>query len=285
MEQNSEENSTSNEKVYLPFKAQMPPLRAYFKDFLSRIDFAKQLASSGLRAQHSNTVAGQLWLVINPLLLALTYFFLVMVVSKGANRGTEYFAHLLAGIFMFYFVSNSLVGGASSIVNVGSLISNKAFPRLLLPFSSIIMAARRFLPTMIVYVCFHLLFRLPISVKQFALLPVFFLFLTFSFGLAAFFATLQIYFRDTRTILPYVMRIWLYLTPVLYFSKQISENLSVISKLNPLYDLFVLWGEILIKGVIPGPQIWIGAVLWTSIIFIGGISFFLSREREFAIRV
>jgi teichoic acid transport system permease protein len=147
------------------------------------------------------------------------------------------------------------------------------------------MAARRFLPTIIVYVCLHLAFQLPISVNQFLLVPVFALFFIFALGFAAFFATLQIYFRDTRTILPYIMRIWLYVTPVLYFSSQISENLSLVSKLNPLYDLFVLWGEILIKGVVPGPEIWIGAVLWTFFAFIGGISFFLSREREFAIRV
>ena len=281
----SEEDISSRTKIYVPFKAQVPPLRIYLKDFYKRIDFAKQLASSGLRAQHTNTVAGQLWLVINPLLLALTYYFLVIVVSKGANRSIEYFAHLLSGIFMFYFISNSLVGGASSIVNVGSLISNKSFPRLLLPFSSVITSTRRFLPTIIVYVLLHILFRLPVSANQFLLIPVFVLFFMFAFGAGSFFATLQIYFRDTLSILPYVMRIWLYITPVLYFSHQLTGTFSTLARFNPINDLFVLWGDLLVRGINPGGEIWFGAISWAAFTFFGGIWFFLSREREFAVRV
>ncbi len=285
MRLHSEENIEAKTRTYVPFKAKVPPLRLYFRDFFNRIDFANQLASSGLRAQHTNTFAGQLWLVINPLLLALTYFFLVMVLSKGASRSSEYFAHLVAGIFMFYFISNSLVGGASSIVNVGTLISNKSFPRLLLPFSSVIVSSKRFLPTLIVYVCLHFVFDLPITLNHFLLIPVLVMFFMFALGAGAFFAALQVYFRDTLSILPYVMRIWLYITPVLYFSSQVSEKFSWIVRLNPLHDLFVLWGEILVRGVNPSVGIWIVAALWSTVALLAGLWFFLSHEREFAVRI
>src|ERR1700712_832428 len=57
--------------VYQPHRAGIPDLRVYFKQLWARRQFAAELSRSGMRAAHTNTFFGQLWLVINPLLLAL----------------------------------------------------------------------------------------------------------------------------------------------------------------------------------------------------------------------
>ena len=67
----SEENEfTSERHVYEPHKIGIPPLRPYVRELWRRREFAREMSRTNLRAQHFNTVFGQLWLVLNPLMLA-----------------------------------------------------------------------------------------------------------------------------------------------------------------------------------------------------------------------
>src|SRR3712207_3051824 len=102
-----------------------------------------ELARTSLRAQHFNTFFGQLWLVINPLLLAGVYFILVDILRSGSHP-PGFFAHLMAGLFAYYLVQQSLQQGVRSVVSGGRLILNTAFPRALLPISSVVTAFFRF---------------------------------------------------------------------------------------------------------------------------------------------
>src|SRR5919198_1670840 len=123
--------------VYGPPRGGLPPLRPYVRALWRRRQFAYQLARTSLRAQHYNTVFGQLWLVLNPLLLTCVYFLLVDIL-RGGTRGAEFFAHLMAGLFAFHFLSQSLTASARSVTRGGRLVLNTAFPRTLLPLSSVL---------------------------------------------------------------------------------------------------------------------------------------------------
>src|SRR4029453_14707261 len=92
-----EENEfTSERHVYEPHKIGLPPLGPYLRELWRRREFAREMARTNLRAQHFNTAFGQLWLVLNPLMLAAVYFLLVYILRSG-SRGGDFFAHLLAG--------------------------------------------------------------------------------------------------------------------------------------------------------------------------------------------
>src|SRR3954469_19626039 len=132
--------------VYEPHRGGTPPLRPYVRTLWRRREFAFELSRTNLRAQHFNTIFGQFWLVINPLLLALIYFVLVDILQHG-SRGADFFAHLMAGLFLFTMFSQAVTQGAKSVTSGGRLILNTAFPRMLLPLSSVLTASLRFLPT------------------------------------------------------------------------------------------------------------------------------------------
>src|SRR5215208_3081324 len=144
-----ENEFTARRHVYEPHRVGLPPLVPYVRELWRRREFAFELSRTNLRAQHFNTVFGQAWLVINPLLLALVYFVLVDILRNG-SRGSAFFAHLVAGLFAYYLVNHAVTLGAKSVVSGGRLILNTAFPRTLLPLSSVINAFMRFLPTMAV---------------------------------------------------------------------------------------------------------------------------------------
>lgn len=271
-------------QVYEPHRVGLPPLVPYFRELWNRREFAAELSRAEMRSANTRTFFGQIWLVINPLLLAGVYFILLFILSRRKD-GAAFFAHLTAGIFAFYYISGAITTGARSVVGGGALIANMAFPRLLMPLSSVRTAFFRFLPPLAVYFLIHALTGQPWSWKM--LLSLFFLgcMTAFAAGLAALFATLQIYFRDTLSFLPYFLRIWLYLSPVLWFIEEVPGRLAPFMKFNPLYSVLGGFTDLLVRSQVPPPHIWVMAVVWSVIMVAGGFLFFISREREFAVRL
>ena len=275
--------------VYQPHRAGIPDLRVYFRQLWARRQFAAELSRSGMRAAHTNTFFGQLWLVINPLLLALVYFLLVNVLSP-TSRPPTYFAHLCAGLFAFYFISGAMTTGGQSVIGGGKLIMNTAFPRMLLPLSAVRTGFFRFLPTLIVYAILHLIAGSPINAKLLLAIPILALITLFAAGLACLFGTLYVYFRDISSFIPYVVRIWLYLSPVIVPLAQLQHeaakhNLEWLAFCNPLYSLLGLWSDLLTDNKVLGPQYWIVGTAWAVGTFLFGSLLFMSREREFAVRI
>jgi teichoic acid transport system permease protein len=280
-----EENEfTSERHVYEPHKIGLPPLGPYLRELWRRREFAREMARTNLRAQHFNTAFGLFWLVLNPLLLAAVYFLLVYILRSG-SRGVDFFAHLLAGLFAYYFISDSIRLSVKSVTGGGRLILNTAFPRALLPLSDVITAFMRFLPTLIIYIPVHIIAGLPVGPSLLWIFPLIFLMFVMASGAAMLVSALQVYFRDVKNFLPYFLRIWLYASPVLYYAKEVPDSISWILVINPLGGLLTAWSDVIILGHAPEADALALAAAWAFAIFIVGAGFFISREREFAVRL
>src|SRR3712207_762274 len=275
---------TPERQIYEPHRVGLPPLGPYLRTLWDRRAFAVALSRTNLRAQHYNTVFGQLWLVINPILLARVYLVLVDILRSG-SRGSEFFAHLVGALFAYYFVMTSVRQGSRSVTSGGKLILNTAFPRLLLPLSAVLTAFMRFLPTLGVYVVVHLASGLPLSLTQLWVVPLIALFAVLACGIAMFVAAAQVYFRDISNFLPYVLRVWLYASPILYYAREVPDRYEAILVLNPLAPLLTAWSAVLTEGRAPSVESVAGGTAWGLPLFLPGALFFISREREFAVRL
>lgn len=266
----------------------LPPLRPYIKRLWGRRRFLYYQARADLKARHFDTWFGQLWTVLNPMMLAFVYW-LVVTVIRGSSRGVEFLTFLLGGLFAFYYTRNSLGTGAKSVVSGGALITNTTMPRALLPVSAVFSAFLMYLPTVVVYAGFHLAVGFPVGPQMIALLLILALMTVFNLGLAMLFSTMTVYFRDLGAFLPYVLRIWLYVSPVLYRFDEIPANMpdviTTILKVNPMYPMLEAWHQILSDGQWPDPML----LVWSAVWAIGGLIIggwvFLAREREFAVRI
>ena len=273
--------------VYEPHKVGLPALRPYFKALWQRREFAAEMSRTNIRGAHTNTFFGQVWLVLNPLLLALVYYLLTDIIAGGGARvdaGLR-FAHMCGGLFAFYYFSGAMTAGAASVVGGGKLLLNQSFPRMLLPLSAVRTAFFRFLPTLVVYLIIHVLMGQKLR-WQMLLAPIFLVMLTvFAAGMGMIFAALQVYFRDTASFLPYFVRIWLYMSPVLWFAEQAPAKFKGFIQYNPLYSLLGGWTDLLVKGHIPNMKLFIGGGFWALLAFVVGALFFMSRERDFVVRL
>lgn len=279
-----EDEFTSEHHVYEPHKVGLPPIGSYVRELWRRREFAVELARTNLRSQHFNTVFGQLWLVINPILLAGVYFVLVDILRSG-SRGDEFFAHLMAGLFAYYFVQQSLQQGARSVVSGGRLILNTAFPRALLPISSVVTAFLRFVPTFLIYVPVHLITGLPVGPELLWLIPIMLILVVFAAGMTMLVAAGQVYFRDIKNFLPYATRIWLYATPILYYAREVPDRYDWMLSVNPLAPIITSWSAVIDEGATPPLDDMLLATAWAVGVFVVAAVFFVSREREFAVRL
>jgi ABC-type polysaccharide/polyol phosphate export permease len=279
-----ENEFTARRHVYEPHKVGLPPIGPYMRELWRRREFAVELSRTNLRAQHFYTAFGQLWLILNPILLGFVYFLLVDILHHHKNAD-QFFAHLLSGLFLYYFLQQSLTQGVKSVVTGGKLILNSAFPRALLPLAAVRTAFLRFLPTMLIYIPVHAITGRPIT-WQLLWVPVIILVLVFlATGLTMILAAGQVYFRDLDNFLPYVLRIWLYTTPILYYAREVPDRYQWVLDVNPIGKLFTAWSDVLIEGIAPTYRgIALGAA-WGVGLFIIGFLFFMSREREFAVRI
>jgi teichoic acid transport system permease protein len=270
--------------VYEPHLVGLPPLLPYVREAWRRRSFAVELSRTKLRAQHFNTAFGQLWLVLNPLLLAGVYFVLVDILRGGSSK-PGFFAHLMAGIFAYYFVSGAVREATRSVVSGGRLILNTAFPRVLLPFASVISAFKKFIPTIVIYIPVHLASGLPVRFELLWVVPLVFLLVVLASGLAMIVAALQVYFRDLKGFMPYILRVWLYVSPVLYFASEMPKGYRFLLDVNPLGQLLAAWSDVINQGRAPSVHELAVASAWAFGLLLVGFFYFVSREREFAVRL
>jgi ABC-type polysaccharide/polyol phosphate export permease len=279
-----ESDFTAQRHVYEPHRVGLPPIGPYVRELWRRREFALELSRTDLRVQHFNTVFGQLWLVINPLLLAGVYFVLVDILRSG-TRPAGFFAHLMAALFAYYFVSDSVRRAIRSVTSGGRLILNTSFPRTLLPLSAVITGVKRFLPTLLIYIPVHLLSHRPVDLHLLWLLPLVALLVLLACGLAMIVSVAQVYFRDLKNFLPYALRVWLYASPVLYFAHEVPDRYDLILALNPLAPLLTAWSDVLDHAATPALDDLAAGAAWAVGLFVAGALFFMSREREFAVRL
>ena len=273
---------------YGPHRAGLPRLVPYFREVWRRRVFAVEMSKATMRGAHTATFFGQAWLVLNPLLLAGVYYILVTIIRR--QHDPAFFVHLTLGLFAFQLVSTSVTSGATSVTGSGKLLLNTPFPRLLIPLSAVRTAFFRFLPTVPVYFVFHVIFLTDVwSWKM--LLSLYFLatMIVFGMGLAAFFAAFQVYFRDTSSFLPFFMRIWLYLSPVLWAPEHVIGRFSgpvmTLIQLNPMFSMIGGYTELLQYETFPPVYMWVFALVWAVAAAVVGFLYFISREREFAVRL
>jgi teichoic acid transport system permease protein len=284
------ERETEFEPVYHrygPHRAGLPPVVPYFRELWHRRGFATEMSRADIRGANSKTLFGQAWLVLNPVLLAAVYYLLVTILR--GHHDPKVFVHLTLALFAFQMVQHSMTSGTRSVVSAGKLLINTAFPRLLIPLSAVRTAVFHFLPTIPVYLVFHLIFLTKVwSPTMF--LSVYFLacMVVFAAGLAAFFSTMQVYFRDTSSFLPYFTRIWMYLSPVLWLPENVahfSKTLVTIIQLNPMYAMLGGYAETIQEGKVPDFGLFASSGLWALAAAAIGFLFFISRERDFAVRL
>jgi teichoic acid transport system permease protein len=258
----------------------VPASRQYAQELWARREFAFYLAFGNLRARNASTSLGLLWWVLNPLLLGGIYLLVFGTILK-ISRGADYVGYLLAGMFAFYYTRSAMVGAVNSILTNTKLLANLRFPRLVLPFSALLESAVGFVASLGVY---YLIVGPASGIWPSAtilwLIPTFAIHSVFNFGLAALVARVAVPFRDVNNLVPYFIRLWLYVSPIIYpvsFLDNVSSSLRTVFEVNPLFSILTMYRHALMGSDLPAEQV-VFAVAWAVVIFVVGVGVFIRSE-------
>ncbi|MCP3995464.1 MAG: ABC transporter permease [bacterium] len=262
---------------------------AYLADLWNRREFAWYLAMGNLRARNSSTVLGLLWWVINPVLLGLVYWFVFgLLFDRGPEQfgGNPFLVWLLSGMFPFYFTQTCMTGGVNSIVSNTTLLANLHFPRAILPVAALTEAFVGFLTSLLgFYMIVGPTYGVWPSAHTLVLIPTAVVHVMFNLGLSMLVARLAVPFRDLNNLVPYVARMWLYLSPILYGPTTLSkapELAQRIAELNPLMPLFRLYRYALVGIPTDLSSSFLAAAAFAIGFLVVGSAWFIKYEGKIA---
>lgn len=255
----------------------------YLDSLWSRREFAWYMAMGNLRSRNASTALGLVWWVLNPLLMGLVYY-VVFGIILDVSRDLSY---LLSGIFVFYYTSTSITTGANSIIQNTKLLVNLQFPRLIMPITALLESGVGFLVSIpALYLIIGIRYGIWPTVQFLWLFPVAFVVQSvFNLGLASLTARLAVPFRDILNLLPHFLRIWLYLSPILYsaelFDEKLPEGWAFIANLNPMVPILGIYRSALLNYPFEPSQLAFASA-WAVAVAVYAIWVFVKFEGKMA---
>jgi lipopolysaccharide transport system permease protein len=171
-------------------------------------------------------------------------------------------------------------------VDSSHLITKVYFPRLIIPLSGVIAGLVDFAVSSLVLLALLVIYRIP-PTQAVILLPLFLLMaMGTALGFGLWFSALNVRYRDIRQLVPFVVQIWMYVTPVIYSASVIPERLRPLLALNPMTGVvegfrWALLGNVMTDTQAPG-GLFAVSVLIMTVVLISGLFYFRSTEQTFA---
>jgi lipopolysaccharide transport system permease protein len=235
-----------------------------------------------VKVRYKQTAIGAAWAVLQPLLTMVVFAVIFGAFIRVPTDGLPYPVFAYAALLPWNFFASSLSRASSSLVNDASLISKVYFPRLLLPVSAVLSMTIDFGIAFIILLGMMAWYGI---VPGLAVLTLpFFLLLAFitALGCGLWLSALNVRYRDIAYITPFLIQVWLFVTPVAYPSSIIPERWRALYGLNPMAGVVEGFRWALLNTA-EAPQATIlvstGVVV---LLFIGGIFWFRRLEQGFA---
>lgn len=260
-----------------------PNLGDYVRQSWQRRRFLWTLATSQAVSKHQNNYLGQIWAVLNPVLLAVAYW-LVFGLLLDTRDGTEnYIAFLTSGIFTFVFISTTLTSGSRAVLRNTGLVRALRFPRCLLPLSIGLAELVAALPAFAVLVIIVVATGETAS-WSWALLPIalIIIFMMVS-GLAMIGSRVLETSRDLGNLIPVIVRLLRYISGV-FFSIEAYAGTGLIGNImyfQPIATAMTMVRQSLIGEYEPNLVLWLVAAGWGILLFTTGFILFWQAEAKY----
>ncbi len=261
-----------------------PPLGTYLKQTWARRDFAAQLAKSRIAAANEANRLGRVWEVLKPTLNALIYGFIFGVIQASSSRGPNYAAFVVIGVFLFEFFASSMSQGAKSITGNRSLVQSLNFPRMTLPVSVVLQQLYTLGPMLLVMCLYVWILGEPPAWSWLLLIPLVAIYTCFNLGVALIFARLTVHLRDLTQLIPFITRLLMYTSGVLFMVDKIFAGHPWIERLynfHPVYLVIEIARNALMhEHPVPGIH-WLTLSIISVVVLVFGVVFFWKAEERY----
>lgn len=258
--------------------------RQYWHDVWRYRELFLILAWRDVSVRYKQTILGVAWAFMRPFLTMVVFTVVFGQLAKLPTGGpVPYAVMVFAGLLPWTLFSSILSDASQSVLSNANVINKVFFPRLLVPMATVMVALIDFLVSLIVLVGLMIWYGV-VPGWQILLLPVFVaLTLAAAIGPALWASALVVKYRDFRFVVPFVVQIGLYVSPVGFSSAIVPDQWRLLYSLNPMVGIIDGFRWSIVGGAMP--LYWPGFLI--SLVAIGfvmwvGISGFRRIERHFA---
>lgn len=256
----------------------------YFADLWRYRELFYILSWRDISTRYKQTFIGILWALIRPFLTMVVFTVVFGKLAKlPAEGGAPYAIMVYAALLPWQFFASSLTEASNSLIGNAQLITKVYFPRMIIPSSSIITCFVDFLISFAILIMVMAYYQF-MPTLNILLLPVFLVMaFTAALGLGLYITALNVKYRDFRYVVPFIVQLGLYISPVGFSSSIIPEQYRLLYCLNPMVAVIdgFRWA-IIGKGMVmywPGFFLSLAVTLFFLIL---GIRKFRSMEKSFA---
>jgi len=187
-----------------------------------------------IKVRYKQTILGATWAVIQPLVMMIVFTFFFSKLARIPTENLPSAAFYYTGLTIWIFFSNAALSGANSLLGNTNLITKVYFPRLIIPSAAVgaslvdLGVASALLVALLFYYGFGLtwgmLFLIPLAVILTAL----------ALAVGILFSALNTKYRDVRYALPFILQVWMFISPVIYPISLVPEEWRWVLHLNPM---------------------------------------------------
>ena len=234
-----------------------------------------------VKVRYKQTVLGASWAILQPFLSMVVFSLIFGKLAKIDSDGLPYPIFNYAALLPWRYFSSALSNAANCLVGNSQMITKIYFPRLILPISAVVSGVVDFFFAFLVLIGMMIFYAVKPTIYV-LLLPLFLIVaLITALGVGLWFSALNVRYRDVRYIIPFVIDLWFFASPVVYSSSLLDEPWRTLYGLNPMVGVVDGFRWALLGTNPPGSLIWL-SIFVAIAIFISGMFYFRKMEMTFA---
>jgi lipopolysaccharide transport system permease protein len=258
--------------------------RQYWRDLWTYRELFYFLAWRDILVRYKQTVIGIAWALVRPFLTMVVFTFIFGRIAKLPSVGSApYSIMVFAAMLPWQFFATSLTESSNSLIGNANLISKIYFPRLIIPAGSIITSFVDFLISGVIMVGMMIWFQYAPDWRILTL-PLFMaLAFAAAIGPGLWLASLNVKYRDFRYIVPFIVQLGIYVSPVGFSSSIVPEKWRLLYSMNPMVGVIDGFRWALLRGESPlSISGLLSSISITFVLLASGIWYFRKMEKTFA---
>lgn len=253
-----------------------------FKEIWQYKELLYFLTKRDIKVRYKQTVLGGLWAIIQPAFTMIVFTLFFGRLAKMPSDGIPYPIFVYAGLLPWTYFANAVSNSGNSLVGSANLITKIYFPRIIVPMSAALAGLLDFFVALFVMAILMIYYKFMIGIGI-LLFPVL-VAITFlcAVGTGLWLSALNVQYRDIRYVIPFLIQIWMFVSPVIYPVSMAEGKYYWLFLLNPMSGVINAYRASILGHIpIDWPLLGLSTGI-TLLIFLSGLYYFRRMEKVFA---
>jgi lipopolysaccharide transport system permease protein len=246
-----------------------------------RWDLIWMLGYRDIKVRYVQTIFGLLWAFLNPIISILLLYFVFNIIVKVDTEGVPPLLFTVSGLIAWNYFSKVVSEAGISIVGAQALVKKIYFPRLVIPVSKAISGLIELGVVLLLLFILLIVYHYRPGIQILWLIPCIVLVFFVALGCGVWVAALTIRFRDFHYIVPVLLRIGMFISPIAFGTRLVPEGYKWIVSLNPLTGIIEGFRYALFNLPLDH-KVFISSVGISIFLLISGIYYFIRMEKYIA---